>query len=147
MEGVGRVGKNPQASPPPTPTALPSLPLSSRSDGTQRRTLQVDYIPYMDGLAEEIGARLDVKRLFLADPRLAFQVFFGPCSPYQFRLTGPGKWEGARDAILSQWDRALNPIRTRMLSGGWLASDLVSLPNLLWVMAVAAVLWVVLLLL
>ncbi|XP_060678927.1 flavin-containing monooxygenase 3-like, partial [Hemiscyllium ocellatum] len=117
------------------------------SDGTQRRTLQVDYIPYMDGLAEEIGARLDVKRLFLADPRLAFQVFFGPCSPYQFRLTGPGKWDGARDAILGQWDRALNPTRTRTVAGGWLASDLVSLPNLLWVMAVAAVLWVVFLLL
>ncbi|XP_048477071.1 dimethylaniline monooxygenase [N-oxide-forming] 3-like [Rhincodon typus] len=89
----------------------------------------------MDGLAEEIGARLNIKRLFLTDPCLAFRVFFGPCSPYQFRLTGPGKWDGAKAAILTQWDRAINPTRTRILDGG---SELISLTLLLKILAVLA---------
>ncbi|XP_041038236.1 flavin-containing monooxygenase 5-like [Carcharodon carcharias] len=88
-----------------------------RSGGSQKRTLKVDYIPYMDAMAEQIGAKLDLKHLFLADPRLAFQIFFGPCSPYQFRLMGPGRWDGARQAILTQWDRAMKPTKTRILAG------------------------------
>ncbi len=41
----------------------------------------------------------------IRDPPLAKEVFFGPCSPYQYRLRGPGAWHGARKAILSQWNR------------------------------------------
>ncbi|XP_078069592.1 flavin-containing monooxygenase 5-like [Mustelus asterias] len=86
-----------------------------RAGGSQRRTLKIDYIPYMDRLAEQIGSKLNIKRLFLTDPRLAFQVFFGPCSPYQFRLVGPGKWVDARATILNQWQRSLKPTKTRSL--------------------------------
>ena len=39
--------------------------------------------------------------------------FFGPCTPYQYRLIGPGQWDGAREAILTQWDRTLKPLKTR----------------------------------
>lgn len=67
----------------------------------------------MDELASFIGVKPSIPWLFLTDPRLALEVFFGPCSPYQFRLVGPGKWPGARNAILSQWDRTLRPTRTR----------------------------------
>ncbi|NWI11503.1 FMO3 monooxygenase, partial [Crypturellus soui] len=70
-------------------------------------TLQMDYITYMDELATAIGAKPNLPKLLLTDPRLALEVFFGPCTPYQFRLTGPGKWSGARRAILTQWDRTL----------------------------------------
>lgn len=35
------------------------------------------------------------------DPVLAWKVFFGPALPCQYRLSGPGRWYGARDAILS----------------------------------------------
>jgi dimethylaniline monooxygenase (N-oxide forming) len=48
-----------------------------------------------------------------SDPRLFFHVVFGPASPYQYRLMGPGRWAGARDAILTQWDRVLYPLKTR----------------------------------
>lgn len=41
------------------------------------------------------------------------KVFFGPCTPYQYRLTGPGQWAGARRAILTQWERVFQPFRTR----------------------------------
>ncbi|XP_046286088.1 putative dimethylaniline monooxygenase [N-oxide-forming] 6 isoform X2 [Marmota monax] len=79
----------------------------------QSHTLQTDYITYMDELGSFIGAKPNIPWLFLTDPRLALEVFFGPCSPYQFRLMGPGKWEGARNAILTQWNRTLRPTRTR----------------------------------
>ncbi|XP_012871047.1 PREDICTED: dimethylaniline monooxygenase [N-oxide-forming] 3 [Dipodomys ordii] len=82
-------------------------------------TIQTDYITYMDELATFIGAKPSVPWLFLTDPRLALEVFFGPCSPYQFRLVGPGKWPGARHAILTQWDRTLKPTATRAVRGPW----------------------------
>ncbi|XP_074008830.1 flavin-containing monooxygenase 3-like isoform X2 [Numenius arquata] len=77
-------------------------------------TLQTDYITYMDELASAIGVKPSVLKLLLTDPQLALKVFFGPCSPYQFRLVGPGKWSGARKAILTQWDRTLQATRTRI---------------------------------
>ncbi|XP_075472879.1 dimethylaniline monooxygenase [N-oxide-forming] 2-like isoform X2 [Ascaphus truei] len=77
-----------------------------------RRT---DYITYMDDLASLIGVKPNIFRLFLSDPVLAMKMFFGPCNPYQYRLTGPGKWAGAREAILNQWDRIDKPIRLRVI--------------------------------
>jgi dimethylaniline monooxygenase (N-oxide forming) len=53
--------------------------------------------------------------LFKTDPRLAMSVLFGPCTPYQYRLFGPGKWSGARDAILTTMDRVRFPLATRPL--------------------------------
>ncbi|KAM8949713.1 dimethylaniline monooxygenase [N-oxide-forming] 4 [Lycaon pictus] len=74
---------------------------------------KLEFIPYMDDLAACIGTKPSVPILFLKDPRLAWEVFFGPCTPYQYRLLGPGKWDGARNAILTQWDRTLKPLKTR----------------------------------
>ncbi|XP_069336314.1 dimethylaniline monooxygenase [N-oxide-forming] 4 isoform X1 [Eulemur rufifrons] len=76
---------------------------------------KVDYISYMDDLAACIGTKPNIPLLFLKDPRLAWEVFFGPCTSYQYRLMGPGKWGGARNAILTQWDRALKPLKTRIV--------------------------------
>ncbi|XP_006872705.1 PREDICTED: dimethylaniline monooxygenase [N-oxide-forming] 1 isoform X1 [Chrysochloris asiatica] len=79
------------------------------------KALQSDYIPYMDELLTYIDAKPNLFSMLLTDPRLALTIFFGPCSPYQFRLTGPGKWEGARNAILTQWDRTFKVTKTRVL--------------------------------
>uniref|UniRef100_A0A7N4PJY8 Dimethylaniline monooxygenase [N-oxide-forming] 3 n=1 Tax=Sarcophilus harrisii TaxID=9305 RepID=A0A7N4PJY8_SARHA len=79
------------------------------------QALQTDYIVYMDEIASFIGAKPNMFWLFLTDPKLAVEVYFGPCTPYQFRLTGPGKWPGARNAILTQWDRTLKPMQTRIV--------------------------------
>ncbi|XP_055275625.1 dimethylaniline monooxygenase [N-oxide-forming] 4 isoform X1 [Moschus berezovskii] len=78
---------------------------------------KVDYISYLDDLASLIGVKPNVPLLFIKDPRLAWEVFFGPCTPYQYRLMGPGKWDGARNAILTQWDRTLKPLKTRTIPG------------------------------
>ncbi|KFO24436.1 Dimethylaniline monooxygenase [N-oxide-forming] 4 [Fukomys damarensis] len=58
----------------------------------------------------------NIPSLFLKDPRLAWEVFFGPCTTYQYRLVGPGKWDGARNAILTQWDRTMKPLKTRIVA-------------------------------
>lgn len=104
----------------------------------QEAALQIDYIPYLDFMAGEVssalyktvylylqdthiikvlysqvGVRPNLLRLLLSDPVLWAKVFFGPCTPYQYRLTGPGKWAGARQAILTQWERVVRPFRTR----------------------------------
>ncbi|KFU91204.1 Dimethylaniline monooxygenase [N-oxide-forming] 1, partial [Chaetura pelagica] len=76
--------------------------------------LKTDCIVYTDELASFIGAKPSVLGLLCRDPRLALTIFFGPCTPYQYRLGGPGCWEGARQAILTQWDRTLKPTRTRV---------------------------------
>ncbi|XP_028442626.1 dimethylaniline monooxygenase [N-oxide-forming] 5-like [Perca flavescens] len=82
---------------------------------SERNPLQVDYIPYLDSLAEQVGVRPNILWLFLKDPRLAVEVLLGPCTPYQYRLTGPGQWAGARQAILTQWERVRQPFRTRVV--------------------------------
>nr|XP_012423574.1 PREDICTED: dimethylaniline monooxygenase [N-oxide-forming] 4 isoform X2 [Odobenus rosmarus divergens] len=76
---------------------------------------KLEFILYLDDLAACIGAKPSIPLLFLKDPRLAWEVFFGPCTPYQYRLVGPGKWVGARNAILTQWDRTLKPLKTRIV--------------------------------
>ncbi|XP_069823527.1 flavin-containing monooxygenase 5-like [Dendropsophus ebraccatus] len=92
-----------------------SFKISNRYVKSQQQNIQVDYLEYMDELAAMIGVRPDIIRLFLTDPRLAFHVFFGPATPYQYRLMGPGKWSGAREAILTQWQRIIKPTQTRVL--------------------------------
>ncbi|XP_028936872.1 flavin-containing monooxygenase 5-like [Ornithorhynchus anatinus] len=77
-------------------------------------TLQVQYIDYMDEMATFVGVKPPLLLLFLTDPRLAWEVLFGPCSPAQFRLTGPGKWAGARASILAQRARIVKATKTRL---------------------------------
>ncbi|XP_063262733.1 dimethylaniline monooxygenase [N-oxide-forming] 4-like [Prinia subflava] len=92
----------------------------------ERENLKMSFISYMDRIAARAGVKPSVLRLLLADPQLALVVFFGPCSPYQFRLAGRGRWSGARAAILTQWQRTLRPLRTRVVgdssssSSGWM---------------------------
>ncbi|HYW10082.1 MAG TPA: hypothetical protein VE913_24155, partial [Longimicrobium sp.] len=49
-----------------------------------------DFFRFMDTLADAIGCRPSVRRLFLRDPRLALKVLFGPLTGAQYRLVGPG---------------------------------------------------------
>ncbi|CAJ1060082.1 flavin-containing monooxygenase 5-like [Xyrichtys novacula] len=82
---------------------------------SEHTPIQVDYIPYLDSLADLVGVRPNIPRLFLKDPRLAMEILLGPCTSYQYRLSGPGQWAGARQAILTQWERVLQPFRSRVL--------------------------------
>ncbi|XP_034387241.1 dimethylaniline monooxygenase [N-oxide-forming] 5-like [Cyclopterus lumpus] len=77
--------------------------------------LQVDFVSYMDDIAGEIGARPSLLWLFFTDYPLFQRVLWGPVTAYQYRLMGPGKWEGARRAIFTQFDRMFQPLKTRKL--------------------------------
>uniref|UniRef100_A0A8C4TMD9 Flavin-containing monooxygenase n=1 Tax=Erpetoichthys calabaricus TaxID=27687 RepID=A0A8C4TMD9_ERPCA len=87
--------------------------MAHRYVASQRHTVQVDYVTYMDEVAVQIGVRPSIGGLLFRDPKLAMAVFLGPCTPYQYRLSGPGKWAGARDTILTQWKRVIKPLRNR----------------------------------
>lgn len=77
--------------------------------------LQTNHIEYLDELAVEIGVKPDILSLLLKDPKLAVKLYFGPCNPYQYRLVGPGQWNGARNAIFTQKRRILKPLKTRAI--------------------------------
>lgn len=79
---------------------------------SRRHTIQIDYVPFMDELSEMIGVKPSPLKYLFKDPQLALSMFFGPCSPYQYRLQGPHPWKGARDAQLTVWDRAWYPTRS-----------------------------------
>ncbi|XP_034002802.1 dimethylaniline monooxygenase [N-oxide-forming] 5-like [Trematomus bernacchii] len=87
--------------------------MAKRYVPSQRHTIQVDYLNYMDEIAGLLGVRPNIPRLLLTDPRLGLKVLFGPGTPYQYRLKGPGKWAGARQAIFTQWERVAQPMQTR----------------------------------
>ncbi|XP_052817708.1 flavin-containing monooxygenase 5-like [Mya arenaria] len=87
--------------------------MAQRYKTSTRHTIQVDYVDFMDELAELIGCKPNLGKLVLTDPKLAFDVFFGPASPYQYRLHGPGAWKPARKYIQTQWERTYKPLTTR----------------------------------
>ncbi|XP_072018285.1 dimethylaniline monooxygenase [N-oxide-forming] 2-like [Amphiura filiformis] len=82
---------------------------------TTRLTTKVDFIAFMDGIASEIGVKPDLWKMMFEDPMLSLQCFFGPCYPYQYRLVGPGKWDGAKEAIETAWDRITGAYQTRQV--------------------------------
>ncbi|XP_006887484.1 PREDICTED: dimethylaniline monooxygenase [N-oxide-forming] 2 [Elephantulus edwardii] len=102
---------------------------------SQSQILQTNYIDYLDELALEIGAKPDFLSILLKDPKLAMKLYFGPCNSYQYRLVGPGRWEGARSAIFTQKQRILKPLKTRSLQ----ASSNVSISFLLKILGLLAV--------
>ncbi|PIO14445.1 hypothetical protein AB205_0204940, partial [Aquarana catesbeiana] len=78
-------------------------------------SLQLDYIEYLDEIAQEIGCKPNILGLLVTDPFLALKVVFGPCTPAQYRLRGPGQWPMARKQIMTTFDRILKPTKTRVV--------------------------------
>ncbi|XP_061042071.1 flavin-containing monooxygenase 5 isoform X1 [Eubalaena glacialis] len=89
--------------------------MAKRYVDSQRHTIQGDYIDTMDELADLVGVRPNLLSLAFTDPKLALRLFWGPCTPIQYRLQGPGKWDGARKAILTTEDRIRKPLMTRVI--------------------------------
>ncbi|CAH1793082.1 unnamed protein product [Owenia fusiformis] len=87
--------------------------VASRYVESLRNTTTVEYMPYMDELAELAECKPDMWKLFKADPKFAIRCFFGPCLPYQYRLFGRNAWPGAKEAILTMWERVDAPLKTR----------------------------------
>ncbi|RDD46453.1 Dimethylaniline monooxygenase [N-oxide-forming] 2 [Trichoplax sp. H2] len=80
---------------------------------TEWSIIRVDYIKYMDELASLIGCKCNLLLLFFRDPKLALRCFFGPCTPTQFRLVGPHRWNNAKKTIENNEKRFVGSIQTR----------------------------------
>lgn len=74
---------------------------------------KAEGIPYADSLSQQIGCKPSILRILLSDPVLAFYCFFAPLHPAQYRLRGPGKWPGARKAIMEIFSNNVYPTMTR----------------------------------
>lgn len=93
---------------------------------SQRHTIQGDYVDTMEEIADLVGVRPNLLSLTFTDPKLAFRLLLGPCTPVQYRLQGPGKWAGARQAILTTEDRIRKPLMTRVVEKGDAGASLVT---------------------
>ena len=77
--------------------------------------MQTFWIEYMDEIAKQIGCKPDMTTIFKQDPKLALHCLFGPCFPSQYRLVGPGRWNGAKRAIIGGMGRSLAPLSSSIL--------------------------------
>ena len=71
------------------------------------------YVEYMDEIGCLIGVTPSTMKLLWRDPGLALRCAFGPCVPAQYRLVGPGAWDGAREAIFGVEESMALPLQTR----------------------------------
>ena len=76
---------------------------------------QVDYVPYCDEIANEVGCKPDLWWLLFRDPALALRCCFGLCTPVQYRLLGPGTWAGAKKAIEDAPGNVIYGTKTRSM--------------------------------
>ena len=83
-----------------------------------RYSIQIYFIQYIDEVAKFIGCRPNLWRLFFNDPKLWYRVVFEPATPPQWRLDGPGKWAGAREAIEHVQENTWYPMKTRKAGDG-----------------------------
>lgn len=75
-----------------------------------KMSIRVDFIPYMDDIASQFGAKPNLWKMLITDPVLFKACAFGPSLSYQYRLQGPHKWKGARNAILGANERMKTPL-------------------------------------
>ncbi|GMR56829.1 hypothetical protein PMAYCL1PPCAC_27024, partial [Pristionchus mayeri] len=80
---------------------------------SNKHTMQVDYMKYMDELSKLIGCHPEPSQYLLSDPTFAWQLIAGPNAPYAYRLQGPHAWEGARKTIEEVGVRVKRPLKNR----------------------------------
>ncbi|PIO70370.1 Flavin-binding monooxygenase-like protein [Teladorsagia circumcincta] len=93
--------------------ALKRKAMKRRYFQSEKHTIQVDYVKYMDEIASFLGCKPDLRKIALSDPKFALRLFMGANVPYVYRLVGPNKWEGAEDAIRSVPYRVKKPLKAR----------------------------------
>ncbi|KAK3095314.1 hypothetical protein FSP39_013123 [Pinctada imbricata] len=63
---------------------------------SSRHTIQRDPIIYNDQITSFFGAKPEL----LKNPTLAWRLMVGSCGSAQYRLQGPGSWEGAKETVM-----------------------------------------------
>ncbi|XP_071498290.1 flavin-containing monooxygenase 5-like [Diadema antillarum] len=87
--------------------------MDRRYKKSPRHTIQIDVMPYLDEIASEIGVKPNLLVLLLTDPALAYHYIFGPYVPAQYRLYGRHRWAGAREHMMTVWQRVHKPYKAR----------------------------------
>ncbi|XP_015982199.2 flavin-containing monooxygenase 5 [Rousettus aegyptiacus] len=105
--------------------------LKKRYVESARHTIQANYIDTMDEIAELLGTRPNLLSLAFTDPKLALKLVLGPCTPVQFRLQGPGKWDKARETILTTEDRIKKPLMTRTVEKSSSMTSMITMTRLM----------------
>ncbi|XP_033747610.1 dimethylaniline monooxygenase [N-oxide-forming] 5-like [Pecten maximus] len=95
----------------------------------KRHTIQTFWIDYMDDVAEQIGVKPNLRRMVFEDPYLALNCVFGPCLPAQYRLEGPGKWNGAKSSILNAMNRYSASMRSKVMPKNHSSSAMKNIDN------------------
>lgn len=104
-------------------------------------TPQVSSIPYKDQIADLIGCKPNLGRLFFRDPLLALKCYFGPCCAAQYRLMGPGAWPGAKGVIEETYSNRMFPnVERRNKTSGVKNHSIVKLLKLVCLFATVATL-------
>lgn len=70
-------------------------------------------LPLQDEIAKEIGVYPNFFRVFLRSPKIAFQTYFGPAFPAQYRLLGEGRSEKAWEELKNVWKHMSEGINHR----------------------------------
>ena len=67
-------------------------------------SFQFQYLAVADNIAAELGNKPDWWHFLLqGDVKMALALLFGPAHPFHYRLCGPHKWGGARDATFNAY--------------------------------------------
>jgi len=66
----------------------------------ERLVTLTDFLRFLESVAEAIGCKPPLRRLFVSDPGTWAKVMFAPINPVQYRLTGPGARPEAARAVL-----------------------------------------------
>ena len=91
-----------------------------------RNSLGVDWISYMDDIADIIGVKPDIRQYLFSDTPLFIRLVFGTALSYEYRLKGPNSWGGARDALMQSDYRVrygINPNEAKSGSQYYLNAD------------------------
>lgn len=102
-----------------------------------RHTIQVEWIEFMDELADMIGAKPNFFKLAITDPKLFLACIFGPCLSYQYRIHGPNSWEGARDAILTCEERVYAPLNPNFKRTSQSSGKILNNKNILLILVIS----------
>nr|XP_027204901.1 dimethylaniline monooxygenase [N-oxide-forming] 5-like [Dermatophagoides pteronyssinus] len=89
--------------------------MRQRYYGSSRHTIEVEFTPFMDELANEVGCMPTVWKYLFTDPKLFKTLLMEPSVAYQYRLIGPNKWKGARDAQIKAIDRIQSALETNKI--------------------------------
>uniref|UniRef100_A0A915PXY6 Flavin-containing monooxygenase n=1 Tax=Setaria digitata TaxID=48799 RepID=A0A915PXY6_9BILA len=92
---------------------LKRIQIKKRYFTSTKHTVQVDYIKYMDEIAEQIGCKPNLKKYIFTDPSFCLRLLIGANAPYVYRIEGPGSWNKAKEALITLPDRVKLPLKNR----------------------------------